>query len=373
MLRKFTVENYRVFDSAVTIDFSKVRDYRFNEECVRNHTIHKAMMYGKNAVGKTSLGQAIVDVRSTVLPNDPQVKDTVGFLNANSPKDNARFVYEFDLQGTKIEYVYEKYDPYKLKYEHLKIEDKLLYKYNFKDDDGDFTNLKKYKDVAHLNLDEWNGEISVLRYILTNSKLKDLHVLKELSDFIAGMAIIKPSEDIVRFKGPRILKSRIISGIIEEDLVDDFVRFLRSAGLDIDLKVDEKPDGEKSLYFNYEKPLEFISYASSGTRALTSLYWVIHSLKQISFLFVDEFDANFHFELAEVMLGKFKSQSDCQILITTHNTDLMSNKYMRPDCYYLMIPNKITSIADASLRELRQGHNLEKLYQSGEFNEIVSE
>src|SRR5690606_16281197 len=118
------------------------------------------------------------------------------------------------------------------------------------------------------------------RYILTNSKLKELNILKELSNFVAGMAMLKPSEDYVRFKGPRILKSRIITSIIEEDLVEDFVNFLNSAGLEIDLKIGEKPDGEKSLYFNYNKPLEFIGHASSGTRALTSLYWVLHSMSK---------------------------------------------------------------------------------------------
>ncbi|MCP1144561.1 AAA family ATPase [Lysinibacillus endophyticus] len=368
MLHKFKVENYKIFDEPVSIDFSRVRDYKFNEDCINNNTIFKAMLYGKNAVGKTSFGQALLDIRNTILPNDVQNISSIAFLNANSQKDHARFEYTFEIHEIKVEYIYEKYEPNKLKYEYLKFENEILYEYDFKKNKGNFNNLKKYKDVENLNLDEWNGEISILRYILTNSKLKDLNVLKKLSDFVSGMAMLKPSEDIVRFKGPRILKNRIITSIIEENLVEDFVKFLKSAGLEIDLKVGEKPDGEKALYFNYKKPLEFIGHASSGTRALTSLYWIIHCLSEIKFLFVDEFDANFHFELAEYMLEKFKSLNDCQILITTHNTDLMSNKYMRPDCYYIMIPNKITSIAEASLRELRQGHNLEKLYQSGEFN-----
>ena len=41
---------------------------------------------------------------------------------------------------------------------------------------------------------------------------------------------------------------------------------------------------------------------------------------------------------------------------------------MRPDCYFILSDNKLTSFADATNRELREGHNLEKLYMSGEFD-----
>lgn len=41
---------------------------------------------------------------------------------------------------------------------------------------------------------------------------------------------------------------------------------------------------------------------------------------------------------------------------------------MRPDCYFILTKNKLTSFANATNRELREGHNLEKLYMSGEFN-----
>lgn len=181
------------------------------------------------------------------------------------------------------------------------------------------------------------------------------------------MAVLRPSDNIVRFGGPKLIDKGIIRTIIDEGLVEDFEDFLKECGINISLKTDLTPEGEKLLYFNYKRPIEFIKNASSGTRALTSMYLIIKNLKRIKFLFIDEFDANFHFELAEKMLYMIKKQKKCQILLTTHNTDLMNNKFMRPDCYLVMTPCKITAIADATIRELRQGHNLEKLYQSGEF------
>ena len=54
--------------------------------------------------------------------------------------------------------------------------------------------------------------------------------------------------------------------------------------------------------------------------------------------------------------------------MTTHNTNLMTNQLMRPDCVFILSRDgRITALCDATDRELREGHNLEKLYIGGEF------
>ncbi|MER1987792.1 MAG: ATP-binding protein [Solibacillus sp.] len=368
MLKMFSVSNYKIFNEKVTLDFSKVRDYKFNENCISNGLISKSIMYGKNAVGKTNLGFALIDIRFTVLPNERKVNDHIGYLNANSEKKSARFEYVFMIDNKEIEFIYEKETPNKLSYESLSIDNTLVYDFDFLNQNGNLNNLKGYEELKHLNFEEWDNEIPILRYILSNSKLNELNILKKLSKFIEGMTILKPSDSRVHFRGPKLINTGIVSTIIEEDLVHDFEKFLNNCDINIQLKIDITPEGEKKLYFDYKKPIEFINNASSGTLALTALYIFLKKLNKISFLFIDEFDANFHFELAERMLESVKVKQEAQIILTTHNTDLMTNKYLRPDCYFLMLPNKIVSIADATKRELRQGHNLEKLYQSGEFH-----
>ena len=57
-----------------------------------------------------------------------------------------------------------------------------------------------------------------------------------------------------------------------------------------------------------------------------------------------------------------------QIFTTTHNTDLMSNDLLRPDCYFLLKDNSIKAISELTEKELRQAHNLQKMYKAGAFN-----
>lgn len=54
--------------------------------------------------------------------------------------------------------------------------------------------------------------------------------------------------------------------------------------------------------------------------------------------------------------------------MTTHNTNLMTNRFMRPDCLFILSGSgSLTALSNATVRELREGHNLEKMYISGEF------
>ena len=54
--------------------------------------------------------------------------------------------------------------------------------------------------------------------------------------------------------------------------------------------------------------------------------------------------------------------------MTTHNTNLMTNRFMRPDCLFILSgTGDLTALCDATERELREGHDLKKMYISGEF------
>jgi ABC-type transport system involved in cytochrome c biogenesis ATPase subunit len=59
----------------------------------------------------------------------------------------------------------------------------------------------------------------------------------------------------------------------------------------------------------------------------------------------------------------------CQIILTTHDTSVMTNELMRPDCLFLMHKNSIRSAADSTEKKLRFAHDVEKMYRAGAFND----
>ena len=62
MLVKFSVSNFKSFRENFEIDFTKVYNYDFNTECIKNNCINNAIVYGRNGVGKSNLGFAIFDI-----------------------------------------------------------------------------------------------------------------------------------------------------------------------------------------------------------------------------------------------------------------------------------------------------------------------
>lgn len=91
-------------------------------------------------------------------------------------------------------------------------------------------------------------------------------------------------------------------------------------------------------------------------------------MKDMSFVVIDEFDAFYHYELAEAVVKKLIAL-DAQIIFTSHNTDLITNDLLRPDCYFELRDNQIKSLADRTSKALQQAHNLQKMYKAGAFNE----
>lgn len=86
-------------------------------------------------------------------------------------------------------------------------------------------------------------------------------------------------------------------------------------------------------------------------------------------MYLDEFDAFYHYEMAENLFRYCKIRfPNSQIIFTSHNTNLISNRLLRPDCIFILSrTGEMTSLNNATQRELREGHNLEKMYISGEF------
>jgi hypothetical protein len=366
MLKYFSVIGYKNFDQLIELDFSDVRDYRFSTDCINSGLLGKMIIYGKNAIGKTNLSRALFDI-TFIRRLSKDYKDEY-YLSLGNTCGYAEFRYVFKFGNETVEYRYRKTGLFELIYEKILINGELLVEHDRKcPHDIVAPGLKKIAPTLVLNFDEVE---SVFAYIVTNTPLDADHPLKKVERFIRCLFLDISGENAGAFS---FVNMRYI--IADEGAVSEFEEFLHIAGIKNNLIVLENPAGKRALYFDTTPPLPFDSVASSGTKTLSSLFVMYSMAKSIvsahgsCLLILDEFDAFYHYELAEHIVKMFLKLPSVQVIFTSHNTTLLTNRYMRPDCCFIMTDNKLTALPNATNMELREGHNLEKLFIGGEFDE----
>ncbi len=366
MLKKFEVNGFKNFKNNIVLDFSDVRDYQFNETCIRNGILNKIIVYGKNAVGKSNLGLALFDITTHLTDKNvtPGLYDN--YLNADKESDYAEFHYIFQFEFGEIDYFYKKTDTKDLLYEKLVLNTEEVFSYDYSTKSGNLDGLRNL--APSLNFEFMDNSISILKYAVNNTFADSIIQLKQFVRYINNMLWFRSLEEN-RYIGYKTESSDYTKFIFEGQNLNAFQQLLHTAGVNEDLIAIKDPDGQKRLYFKRKSPIPFIIAASNGTKALYTLFYWLITATDISFLFIDEFDAYYHFELSEMIVKMLEEYPQFQTVLTSHNTNLLTNKLMRPDCYFILTEDRITSLTNATGRELREGHNLEKLYVNGEFND----
>lgn len=382
MLSYFEVRNYKNFKDTISFDFGKVGRYGFNQECIYNGMIGKCIVYGRNSTGKTNLGSAIFDI-GKIIRGGIVLNRESRLLNADSEETRVYFKYIFRFGEARITYEYHRNDNSEVMDEKLILDEDAVYELDhankrFNVQNLDLIGTEPILAENYLNAlmsrdeDEESDGIPFLRYLINNSVLMANSPLSRLKDFVVRMISVRNSI-YSPYYGIRSLNKRFIEYLDENDsALTDFQTFLNDMGIECRLKVLQLPDGEKELYFDHAVPVPFYSTASSGTLSLASLYMhLIYNSRNVSFLYLDEFDAFYHYEMSDKIVELFKNRyPKCQVIMTTHNTNLMNNQLMRPDCLFILSKSgTLTALCDATERELREGHNLEKLYIGGEFED----
>ena len=372
MLVKFKVQNYKNFKEPIILDFKSMHDYKFNSQCIQNELLSKIIIYGKNGSGKSNLGFAIFDIVALLTDKhtDVKQKDQNSFLNADCDDSVARFEYVFRKDSDIITYSYEKDSPNSITYEELLVNDVKVYSYDFITRESAFKNL----DIIHadsLNFEYYENDLAVLRYVANNTNQPDNSIVRYIMNYVSHMLWFRSLQEN-GYIGYTTSIDDIHNWIINNNQVEYFQNFLKDvADIDIELEtlVLTSPSRTKLLVEKHSRtPLVFENVASNGTKALEYLFYWSHRFKDVSFLFMDEFDAFYHFELARNVVKFILDYTNMQVIFTTHNSYLASNEISRPDCYFILDKGRLSSFADSTERELREGHNLEKLLRNGEFN-----
>lgn len=361
MLKKFTVSNYKNFKDEISLDFSKIGEYSFNADC-----LSMRLIYGRNATGKTNFGRALLDIKILLYGMFRNDENSV-LINADS-QDTAKFIYEFQFGSDEVVYKYSRFANTELCDEELYINGEAIFKCDFKNSKFDFQGLsiisaETVNTKRYLNKDEMDNEyvLPFLRWLINNTAFSDDSVLIQLSKYVRKMDMITVGHDLL------YSNRNFLENLKNPVYLHNFEDFLNLMGIECKLVLKELPDGQVELYFAHKKLVPFYRIASSGTLALTSLYQKIVS--NCSLIYIDDFAAFYHYEMAEKLICYFKDKyPECQFIMTSHNTNLMTNKIVRPDCLFILSSRgTLTALCDATERELSEGHNLEKMYISGEF------
>lgn len=361
MLKKFTVSNYKNFKDEISLDFSKIGEYSFNMD-----SLSMRLICGRNATGKTNFGTALLDIKILLYGMFRNDENSV-LINADS-QDTAKFIYEFQFGSDEVIYKYSRFANTELCDEELYINGEAIFKCDFKNSKFDFKGLsiisaETVNTNRYLKKDEMDNEyvLPFLRWLINNTAFSDDSVLIRLSKYVRKMDMITVGHDLL------YSNRNFLENLKNPVYLHNFEDFLNVMGIECKLVLQELPDGQAELYFSQNKLVPFYSTASSGTLALTSLYQKIVS--NCSLIYIDDFAAFYHYEMAEKLISFFKTKyPKCQLIMTSHNTNLMTNKIMRPDCLFILSSRgTLTALCDATERELREGHNLEKMYIRGEF------
>lgn len=379
MLKRFTLKNYKNFKDEITIDFENIAGYQFNTDCLSDGVIGKMLIYGRNATGKTNLGKALLNITLTMFGIIRYTGNGI-LLNADSKEDAATFQYEFQFYDTELSYKYSRLSNQELRDEELFINGQNIFKCNFSLREYNFDNLD-YIDAETANVERYlqaleadeedeisESKLPFLRWLISNVALKSDSVLIRLSNYVRRMMMIAVGNGMQ----PRFgrINQVFYESLEKPECLKDFEDFLNAMGIECKLILKKLPDGQKELYFIHEQLVPFHENASSGTLALVDLYRrLVSKVRDASLVYLDEFDAFYHYEMAENVIRFFKQKyPKCQMILTSHNTNLMTNRIMRPDCLFILSrTGTLTALCNATERELREGHNLEKMYISGEF------
>jgi AAA15 family ATPase/GTPase len=370
MLAKFSVRNFKGFCKQITLDLSLTNGYEFNTDCIQNGIIKNAIIYGYNGVGKSNLGLAMLDIVSNLTDKERGIQKYQDYINADNDYDMAEFTYLFKFDNDYVEYQYGKKDIETIICEKLSINNTQIISYD-KRDGSDAKIALVGTESLNYNINQL--KISLLRYIKANTNLPETReslLFDRLFVFVDNMLLFWQRDDR-GYIGYETGSSDMMKGIIERENFNNFKEFLEDAGLSSNIYYEKDNTGKYSILYKFSNgDVDFWKASSTGTHSLVLFYYWLQRLRseepRPSFLFIDEFDAFYHLELSKFVVNELKKNS-CQVVLTTHNTGIMTNDLLRPDCYFLMYRNRINSLASLIDKELRYGHNIEKMYRAGAF------
>ena len=363
MLKKFTVSNFKNFEKDLTLDLTS-SNYEFNDSAVIDGVVKNSIIYGYNGSGKSNIVKAMMDITTHLTDFEVDHKRDSHYLCLNSKEEYASFKYTFNFEGKELIYSYKKKNSSNVFDEKILIDSKKVLVSEEKS--------LSLRGAENLVLD-YDSSISFVKYVNSNTILdnEDTNVIvfKKFVSFVKGMLSFNSLEGNT-YQGLEKGSEPLNDIILKHGDVHEFQEFLKAAGVNYTLRISNiNGDDRIVVVWENDKEVDIFNVASKGTKALILFYTWLLKFDKVSMVFMDEFDSYYHNDLTKFVINKVK-ESGVQSLFSSHNTSVMSNDILRPDCYFILKNNKISSLDKTTTKELRRAHNLEKMYKAGAFKNV---
>jgi len=365
MLQEFKVRNFKNFRDEIVFSFKTSKNYEFNRNLIKSGIIKDCLIVGENASGKTNLGYAILDIIRHLTDKGRRAATLYSNLyNADAPVE---FEYNFLFGKYVLRYCYAKRDAESIIWEQVFINGKKIL------ENSPVEAKISLKGADSLDLEKWDGSMSLVKYVYANTVLDKrdevCNTFYQFMQFVNSMLMFSSTEGN-RYMGFSNIEGSLFEAIArKEGAVEKLQIFLQDFGIRYQLRAKDSGEG-KNIYCKMGKnEVRLSSLISSGTRSLIFFFFWYLQIEKCSFIYVDEFDAFYHTDLAKEVVRKIIGVPDTQVVITSHNTDLMSNGLLRPDCILKLQDNRISPFSELTDKALREAHNLQKMYKAGAFND----
>ena len=375
MLEKFSVKNFRNFEKEITLDL-KASNYDFNKEVIneKSNILKFAMIYGYNGCGKSNFTLALNEILNVVSDNTFKTlfytnSSLENYQNIKQKGKDVEFIYQFNFDNNKIVYHFNKSDSTTFVYEKLTINGETTLLFDRRKSNK-FTH--NFKGAETLNTELSNNNLSAVKYISSNANIDEKDQINQVFikfiNYIEHFIILGS----MNFESTSASSNFFINQILKrETWLKEYNELLESFEIYRKVIKIKTPDGDKAYYdFGNERYLSYEENASNGEKSLLNLFFWLEFCKmstQPALLCIDEFDAFYHIDLSKYIIKSIKKLENIQVLLTSHNPNLISNEILRPDAYFVMQNNILKSLNNLTEKEIRFRNNIEKMFKTGAF------